>query len=348
MTTFPYGLEDPALLAAASLRVPKPDEDLRARLDAEADAAAELAADVEAEEMEPDATPPDDLEQAWLAERNKLVGASEASAVLGVHPYVTGLEVWGHKRGRISTTPAEREEMIWGRILEDPIAREWSRRTGREIVDHGRFTLLRHPTAPHLGCTLDREIVGPPPEPLEIKTCDDWMPEWREGRAPLYQVVQVQMQLAVTGWQRGVLACLVGRRLRAVPIERDDRLIARALEAIEDFWEQYVETDIEPPVEFHARALEAVKALHPKDSGKTIELSLDHADLVKRWEQAKADEKAAEKDKEALQGQIIQALGDATWARLPGDGGRLQCRVEPRKAYFVKGSEPRVLRHLKR
>lgn len=296
----------------------------------------------------PEPTP----EERWHHERHGVIGASEVSAILGVHPFKTALEVWARKTGRIDDVAAAREEALWGQLLEDPIAREWSRRTGREIIDHGRYALCLDAEAPHLGATLDREIVGPPPEALEIKTKDRYHPEWSHGQAPLYEVVQVQSQLAVKGWDRGVLAALVGRQLRTVTVERDDRLIASIREEVEEFWARYVATDTEPPIDVtHARAFEAVKMLHPRDSGATIDLAPDLLAVVDRWEEVAGALREAKRDKDALQAQLCQAIGDATFARLPA--GRLKWATETRthrceSCGHEKVVESRVLRRLKK
>ena len=79
--------------------------------------------------------------EAWLAERSRSVGASEAAAVLGVCPYSTPIDVWQRKLGLAPPLP-ESEPMLWGTLLEPIILAEYERRTGRTVFDRQQF--VRH------------------------------------------------------------------------------------------------------------------------------------------------------------------------------------------------------------
>ena len=291
--------------------------------------------------------------EMWLAERRKGVGASEVAAILGLDPWRTALGVWADKALDISEDK-DSEAMEIGRELEEPIARMWHKRhPGWGVNDPGRHAIKRHPDAP-LTCTLDRIIyagmVGIEPDKgvLEIKASSK-TEEWAGG-PPLRYIVQVQAQLAVTGYQWGYLVALLGgRRLVEHRVERDDVFIAKMLDEVRTFW-NLVETKQQPDVT-KPYDLAVVKLLHPKDSGVTFPADIPGEAFVASYEEAKAAKSEADKRFELAEAALRQHVGDATWMML-ADGRKVACKVEPRKAELCKScsaevrkaTEPRVLR----
>lgn len=289
--------------------------------------------------------------EEWLAARRLRVQASEVAAVLGADPYRSTWTVWSEKRGLVRG-PIESEAMEWGHRLEPLVAQAYASRTGAELRDDGRYAIVVHPSAP-LGATLDRRIVAPPPPGvLEIKTSSGRRSEeWDEGRAPLRHQVQIQAQLACTGLERGVLCVLIaGQRLVIREYPRDDRLIAIMLEEVSRFWD-LVERGIPPPIDGHPATIAAIKALHPRDSGESIELPAAALPALDEWDAAREDERELRVRRDAAQAALCAAIGDATWARIPG--GRLQWRVEERSEKCphcggqTRHAASRVLRRIK-
>jgi len=291
------------------------------------------------------------LRAAWLAERRNGIGASEVAAVLGVHPFLSPYELWVRKTGMApeGEEAEESEAMYWGNVLEEVISAEYCRRTGRRVADHGRYTIQRNPKFPHVFATLDREILpsgGKGRGVLECKTTGAWAAsEWELG-APLTYQVQVQVQLAVTGFEEGALAVLIGgQRYQHTEFQRNEEFICRMAEAVADFWARVVAKE-PPPVDGSASTARALRALHPRDSGETVELPAEALQWHQDLEAAKAAMKAAEAARRVAENQLQAAIGDATFGLLP-DGSSYSWRTQEREAHQVAASSFRVLRHVK-
>lgn len=214
----------------------------------------------------------------WIAARRDGIGASESPILFGCSPWGSEFSLFALKRGLIEQDADETEWQRWGNILEEPIAREYARRTGRTLTDHGRYAVLRSATAPHMTATLDRVIDstsdGRGPGVLEIKNTSTFKgEEWNEeSGAPLRVVIQGQHQLAVTGYQWGAFAALVGgNMLRVVEFERDEEFIQILRERCAVFW-RAVQENKPPPPDGSKATTEALKRLYARESGETIAL----------------------------------------------------------------------------
>ncbi|MBK1653058.1 YqaJ viral recombinase family protein, partial [Halorhodospira halochloris] len=155
-----------------------------------------------------------DLDRAtWLSIRRGGIGASEAAAVIGMHPYSSPLEVWLDKSGRQVEQSAEsvdpQNPAWWGQLLEPTVADAYAQVTGRKVRRVN--AILQHPEHPWMLCNLDREVVGDPDiQILEIKTTGVMEARrWRNG-VPQHVQLQVQHQLAVTGQRAADVAVLIG------------------------------------------------------------------------------------------------------------------------------------------
>ncbi len=293
-------------------------------------------------------------EAEWLEFRKSGIGASEVATILGENRWGSAYELWALKTGAIEGE-SQNENMYWGHKLEPLVADEYAIRTGNKVIDYGRFATLRHPDMSALFATVDRGIKAEdrPPGALECKVTDskwhsDWGSDWEET-APLVHQIQVQAQLAVRGWEWGVLAVLRDKRYMHIEIARDDEFIELMLEAVGEFWSEHVETGDPPPVDGTKATRRALKRLHPKDSGVTIALPDSVVPWVETWDDQRTILSQAKKRKEEAEAYIFEAMGESTWATLPKEigGGRLQWKVQSKKAYSVEESESRVLRRIK-
>lgn len=262
-----------------------------------------------------------DLDRAqWLEVRRGGIGSSDAAAAVGLNPYKSPLELWLEKTGRDQHLPRtdpndETSPMYWGTLLEPIVAAHYTRRTGHRVRRVN--AVLQHPAHPWMLANVDREVIGAPKvQILECKTAGrNGAFLWEEG-VPEYVELQVMHQLAVTGKQAADVAVLVcGQELRIHRIHRDDTLIARLIELESRFW-RHVETDTAPPADGSASAEQALRALYPRDSGATLDLTHDSflsatfSDL-----QAVRQHLATTVELEAaLKQRIQQCMGDATRA----------------------------------
>jgi putative phage-type endonuclease len=287
-------------------------------------------------------------EAEWLAVRRSAIGASEAPILLGVSPFKGPMELFAEKL-EVLDRDAETDAMRWGKILEGPLAEHYAAETGRRLHDPGRYTLRRSRAVPFMVATLDREIVlagdQPVPAPLEIKTTAGYgSDEWND-EPPVHVLVQVQHQLAVTGWAWASVAVLLGgRTFRWYDVPRHDAFIAKLCEAELEFF-AHLRTRTMPRVDGSAGTKAALRALYPKEiSGLVVNLPGEAAEWDAQRLEAIAALKVAEAAKDEAENKLRAALGEAELGVLP-NGVTYSYKASERKGYVV---QPTVVRTLRR
>ena len=267
----------------------------------------------------------------WLQVRKGGIGSSDAAAAVGLNPYKSQLELWMEKTGQDEQLPKvdpqdESSPLYWGTLLEPIVAAHYTRRTGNKVRRVN--AVLQHPSEPWMLANLDREVMGTPEvQILECKTAGiNGARLWKDG-VPEYVQLQVMHQLAVTGAQAADVAVLIGGQdLQVHRIERDEALIANLMALERQFW-GHVQRCEPPPADGSDSADVALRALYPRDSGQTLDLSQDFemsaafSDLL-AVRQVIATHNALEAQlKQRIQqrmGEASQALfegGDVSWKR---------------------------------
>jgi len=264
----------------------------------------------------------------WLDVRKGGIGSSDAAAAVGLHPYKSPLQLWMEKTGREHLLPQVDPDdatspMYWGTLLEPIVAAHYTRRTGLRVRRIN--AVLQHPAHTWMLANIDREVVGSPlVQILECKTAGyHGTRAWEDG-VPEYVQLQVMHQLAVTGKPAADVAVLVcGQELRIHRIERDETMIAQLIALERRFW-HFVETDTAPPADGSESADLALRALWPRDNGKTVDFTGDMAmssafsDLL-ALRLVLADTVAREAQ---VKQRIQQRMGEATTARF--DAGEVR------------------------
>ena len=241
--------------------------------------------------------------EEWLAVRKQGIGSSDAAAACGIHPYLSMLELWMIKTGRMESSIDESIEgyspLYWGNTLEPMVAKYYQEHTGNKVRRIN--AILQHPDPDNhfMLANLDYSVVGSDEvQILECKTAGEHGAKlWKHG-VPLYVTCQVQHQLAVTGKTAAhICVLLCGHEAKIYKVERDERLSESIMEHERLFW-QYVETDT-PPIPDHSEsAARALKQLYPKpepnskidfkdDTGanKLFEQLLSYRDYMQELEQ---------------------------------------------------------------
>lgn len=283
-----------------------------------------------------------ETEESWLAARRLNLGASEVAALFGQNPWESYYSLWAKRCGLVPDLHPSSEQMEWGRALEEPIAQRYAKETGFCLQDLGRWTILRNPTIKGLACTLDRIIVTGDENvgALEIKT--------RGAHAdptdiPLMYEIQLQAQLAVTGWKWGALAILTGgQQFTRRDFNAHRGFQATLLDRVTEFWRR-VELRDPPPLDTSEATTQAVKALHPEDDGTSVELPASAEEWIQQWEKAKECRKSADEAVRQAETLLRGAIGSATFGVLP-DGRQVSLKTQSRKEYVVPATTFRVLR----
>ncbi len=188
---------------------------------------------------------------AWHGARALGLGGSDMAAVCGLDKFQSPLEVWYEKTGAPvprREDPILDEAALMGHLQEPIVARRFTDITGLPCWEGpGTLQSLEHEwmIANLDRFTLDRGVPGV----VELKTRSSYaLAEWLDG-VPTGPTIQVQHYFAVTGWQFGYVAALIGGQRTIVHrVERDDELIADLIRIGEDFM-RYVHADTPPPVD---------------------------------------------------------------------------------------------------
>jgi putative phage-type endonuclease len=294
-----------------------------------------------------------DNRSEWLAARTLGIGASESAALFGMAPdgRESRYSLWAKKAGLVQPEEIDEEWLEWGQILEQPIADRYAARTGHVLwTPPNPFCVAVHPRLPFLTATIDRWIIEAPGRgdrgDLEIKNVGTFNADWRGENGvelPLYVQIQVQHQLAVTGFSWAVVAALVGgNKLETFEVERNAGFISELEAVAEAFWLR-VQRKEPPEVDGSEATARTLKALHPDDNGQTVDLPDESAQWAAQLEDARTRKSAAEKDEKEAKNHLEAAIGSATFGRLP-DGRTVSYKTSARAGYVVEDCKYRTLR----
>ena len=266
-------------------------------------------------------------QQHWLELRTKDVTSTESAALFGMSPYVTHFDLWHRKRSGAVPEFRTNERMRWGNRLEAAIAEGIADEQGWSIEPLKSY--WRDPGL-RLGSSFDFLITNHASGDrahLEIKNVDylafrdGWL-EHDDGtlEAPEHIEMQVQHQMAVSGFNLAYIGALVGgNRLVVLERRRDDDVIRAIRGAVREFW-RTVEAGHEPDPVMPADAEALIRLNQYAEPGKVLDASGDAniASLVDAYRTAKALAAEHTEDADVAKAQLLAAIGDAERVMLPG------------------------------
>lgn len=201
----------------------------------------------------------------FLAGRKKGIGGSDVAAILGFSPYKSPYQLWLDKTGRSERKESQNESAHFGNLLEDVVAKEFSRRSGMKVQRVTQQLSLENIGEPWAIGNIDRAVVNPEIAGrvffkdgklttdmiLECKTASEYMSKLfgEEGsdHIPDYYLTQCLWYLKLTGAKVCYLAVLIGgNKFRMYRIERDDDLIESIFKQVKAFWFNHVIADVPP------------------------------------------------------------------------------------------------------
>jgi putative phage-type endonuclease len=246
----------------------------------------------------------------WLARRKTGIGASEAAAVLDLHPYLSRMDLYAQKLGLLEG-PDETEAMYWGKKLEPQLAEAYEERTGRRVFDPGPYMIGVSMAHPMLIATPDLLTDDPVRGQglVELKCVNRYKAdEWQDDPPVAYQI-QLQHQLYVTQKTWGSLAVLIGgNQFKWFDLERSDVFLAEYIKHAVAFW-GHVERREPPPVD--RASLDTVKALFKDVAPRSIDLPADALDWDRQIEEGTRMEREGKALAEDGKARLLLAMGDA-------------------------------------
>lgn len=257
-------------------------------------------------------------EAEWHEIRQRHVGASEVAALFGVQPdYMHGLYgLWSIKSGLITPPTVDNDRVKWGNRLEASIAQGCADDQGWDIRKGGYF---EDDLCPGLGASLDYVIISEVegkkgPGVLEIKNVDYLVHQskWSDGRPPLHIILQLQQQLAATGYQWGVICELVGgNTLLLYYYDAHQKLIQKIRQKINAFWQSLHEKK-QPPIDDSPLNGEILKTIYSPSSRELIDFSSDNElpGLCQSYIKLSEEIKERTKERNQIKNSIMDKMGN--------------------------------------
>ncbi|MGP4041927.1 YqaJ viral recombinase family nuclease [Gracilibacillus sp. D59] len=249
--------------------------------------------------------------EEWLSERTKGIGGSDAATVLGLNKYKTPFELWLEKTGQSDVQEPEAEAAYFGNVLEDLVAKEFERRSGKK-VRRNNF-MMQHPDHDFILANIDRKIVSEQAL-LECKTASAFLQkDWENDEIPESYLVQIQHYLGVTGYEKAYVAVLIGgQRFVWKEIERDDELIQMIFHAEVHFWNHHVLKNNPPVLDGSSAAEKFLNERYKKsDSAKTVDLSYEYSEKIQHLNEIKESIKQLNEQKKQIENLIKNELQEA-------------------------------------
>lgn len=213
----------------------------------------------------------------WIKQRNKSLGGSDASVVIGLNPYSSPYTVWAEKLGKLPPKE-DNEAMRQGRDLEAYVAERFTEKTGKKVRREN--SIIYNPEYPFAHANVDRIIVGEDAG-LECKTTSSLnMKNFKNGAYPDTYYAQCVHYMMVTGCKKWYLAVLVlGRDFMVFEIERDEEEIKALAESEKAFWD-FVEKKTPPTVDGTESTSKTLGTIFPDSNGDICNLMAYENDLM--------------------------------------------------------------------
>ncbi|WP_047150995.1 YqaJ viral recombinase family protein [Aneurinibacillus tyrosinisolvens] len=252
-------------------------------------------------------------QEEWEQWRRGGISGSDIGAICGVDKWRSPIAVYLEKIGQLPERE-DNEYMYFGRLLEEVVADEFSRRTGYKI--QRRNAILQHPQNKWAIGNIDRLILDAERGNgvLEVKTASEFVrKEWEDDNIPEAYQLQLQWYLYITGLTWGAFAVLIGgNKFRYKIIERDEELIELMVRICKNFWENHVLAGIPPLLDGSEASTELLNRMYPEGEadGKTV-LPDEAEELIAMWEEANQDLEEATRRKREAENRLKALIGES-------------------------------------
>ncbi|KAF0171017.1 MAG: hypothetical protein FD160_3774 [Caulobacteraceae bacterium] len=255
----------------------------------------------------------------------RLLGFSDAGAILGLSPWQSPLDVW--LRVTQGYVTPQTEPQRWGIDKEPLIVAAGLRKLGEDPTAWRRGVSLDDPHRPWLRCSLDAEnqrrgwiLEGKSHHDDRGYGADRFAGDFTDA-IPEHELVQVQGYLHLTGAAVAWLSVLFGSSdHRVYRVRPDAELGGLVLDALEGFWVDHVKPMRVPPVDGSAAWRRHFERMHPEASGDR-EATPAEAEIARRLRELKAQREAIVALEDEAENLLRASMGDTKTVR--GDFGAI-------------------------
>lgn len=243
----------------------------------------------------------------WLLNRRSYLGGSEISAIAGLNPYKTAVDIYLEKISDEAPEEITSEAAHFGILLEDIIAKEYARRTNNTVTIHQE--VIRHPEYPFIGANIDR-WVNDGEFILECKTTslmqrDKWGEEGTDS-IPEHYLLQCAYYAMICDKPKVDLAVLIGgQNFKLYQYNKNEALENHLLQIAKNFWLNHVEKRIPP----QAINLQDINKLYPEANEDSIVADQEIENLFIKLSSLKSQSADIEENIKQTQLQIQNFMG---------------------------------------
>lgn len=280
----------------------------------------------------------------WEFLRRYSIGGSEVSAIMGLSHYSSPRKLYFDKRGEIPETTDINKQFIfdYGHCVEDYVVDTACAVLGASRYPESR--MFRHKDYPFISCNPDAILEFPDGSLalFEAKTATRFKKEeWYRG-IPEYYAPQPQQYLEVLDDPRltcgyiGVVFSGLPNAYKIHKYERDKEMAKTQVQAICDFWHNYMETDIIPPLSGNASLdLDAVYCTPCSQNSAKATLDAKSLDAFAKYFALKESRKEIDKKVNALKN-VEDEQFDSIVAKYPLSDNALLCKKKDGMTYRIR------------
>lgn len=220
------------------------------------------------------------------------IGGSDVAAIFGVSPWVTPLELWMIKKGKMKPPPkANANTLEMGHMLEDIAAYWYGKKTGNTVIND--TNMYQHADFPFALADFDRRFIRASDGErgiLECKSCS-WRvaKEWDNNGYPYNYELQLRFYLAVADVNHGAFSAVWGNNpdqdLALPTLERDKVIEDMIFDKLER-WIWSLEHDVPPTMDKipPTLALKSLANIYPRSDASlpTLEFPMKYEPDLRR------------------------------------------------------------------
>ncbi|TPF87421.1 hypothetical protein BW13_00785 [Bifidobacterium sp. UTCIF-37] len=256
-------------------------------------------------------------EAAWHAFRDKGVGGSDMSTILGLNQWASPYDLWLEKTGRQAPEDISGKwAIVKGNALEVELRRRFRTLHPELITVDGTDISIAAAAHPCMHASLDGWLYDPESDSfgvLEIKTANairgrnDWHGEDGILCIPDYYMAQVTHYLAVTGFDWGYVYADIGESEPVeIRFERDEEDVEAVTRKAEEFW-GFVQRDEMPALT--GADVDKAQSTQPYPEGYEQVEDSEFDDLAGMYDTYAQTESNARKAKEKIAAQLKAMVG---------------------------------------
>jgi len=288
-------------------------------------------------------------ENEWLAEKKFVIGSSESAGLFGLgYSCQSVYAMWLEKSKDVRVPFGDDIQRVlqYGKLAEPFLRESFMYETGRPLRWDDGYCLRRSIDYPFLSATLDAWIEqGNESEAVELKFLGVHQRYEISQGVPNKFMIQIQHQLACTGWEKGWLFGMCANEPFIYEIPRHDKMI-KAIVSRASWFMELVDAGTPPDIDESDATSKAILSQFPSPTPKTVAVLPERYDRFGAMlERVKGRRKRVEDIERKLASTIKAGIGNAEYGVTPnGLAWKWGARGKTRALTAVSALHPEILK----